>query len=396
MKPYFLLSKLGREVKAAGKRVRQEPPFGTWYVRYRDEFGKKRRLKTNARTEAEATRRNVEEQETSTDVKAGRRKRRHFSGMLWEALRDAYLKSYAHLSSQAPMKSQFRVWFDPHFKGQPVLGITTADCDALLTAAREAGQKPNTVKQLRIRGRLVFRYAQRRLKAVEDNPWDDVPVPKVPKRARIYLRGEQVDAILLAAGTHRLLILVAVFTGLRRGELGGLKWTDISWTEGAHGIVMVRRSWDNETTKSQKERAVPIHAVLRPELDRAAKKSKSPYVFPAPRKGGMRHESWHVAKLLRSIATRAGVELPEGTTFHTLRATFITRIIHETGDVTAAQRLAGHSTPAVTEGSYLGDDLGYLESAIGRLPLAAASGEHKTNTRPASTPSSKSKPKRKG
>ncbi|MBJ6761902.1 site-specific integrase [Myxococcaceae bacterium JPH2] len=190
----------------------------------------------------------------------------------------------------------------------------------------------------------------------------------------MFLSREQVAAILDATGPHRFLILLAVLTGARRGELGGLRWSDFKFDEGQCGVVHFQRSWGRSTTKGGKERKVPLHPALLPELQVAWQAATSELVFPAPRRGGMRSEAWHVAKLLRNIAKRAHVSLPSGITFHTLRKPFVTHLIRDTGgDITTAQQLAGHSTPTVTMTYYVGRDAAHHASQIADLQVASAS-----------------------
>lgn len=379
MKPYFRPNKMGKALLASGKRLRQEPPFGVWVLRYRDEFGRKVREASKCRTEAEAILANAQAEKQAEDVREGRATRKRMEVRTWEELRDAYLAAHAHLSSQAPMRSQFKRWLDPAWKGRALASITPADCEALLSKARKAEQAPATVRQLHIRGRVVFGYAVETLGWLEANPWSRVKRPGVPQKHPVYLRKEQVDSLLMAAGPYRLLLLLAAFTGARKGELAGLRWTDIDFRTGKAGVIHFRRSWGKATTKGKRERVVPIHPGLREELLAAAKRADSELVFPAPRKGGVRHDSWHLAILLRSIAKRAGVLLPEGVTFHGLRHTFATHLYHATGDITAAQRLLGHSTPTLTERVYAGVDLAHLEDAVARLSFGT---EHKMSTEP--------------
>lgn len=384
MKPgaYFRPNKAGEAVLAAGKRLqRRAPDYGTWWVRYRDSAGIVQRESCSEALEEAATRRAME-----LHLKAERRR----LGLEDDApeiiptnkLHALYLEAHAHLSSQAPMRSQVKNWFDPHFGRKPTSEVTPADCEALLAKARAAGQKPSTVRQLHIRGRLIWEYAVTRLRAARENPWTRVPRPEVAKREVVFLSREQVAAILSAAGRWRLLVLTAVLTGGRRGELGGLKWSSVRFDEGPTGTIHFNRSWARETTKSSRERVVPLHPVLLAELKRARAESASEWVFPAEH-GGMRNEAWHAAKLLRRLAASAGVTLPAGSTFHTLRKTFITHLIRDTGgDISIAQQMAGHSTPAVTATYYVGRDVERAAAQVGALRLVSGPAvEHATDTR---------------
>src|SRR5262245_12801416 len=70
------------------------------------------------------------------------------------------------------------------------------------------------------------------------NPCDYVEAPRLPEskvhRVEPYT-AEEVQQLLQAAEGHRLeaLILLAVFTGLRQGELFALAWQDIDLDAGA-------------------------------------------------------------------------------------------------------------------------------------------------------------------
>nr|WP_249351284.1 site-specific integrase [Corallococcus exiguus] len=282
------------------------------------------------------------------------------------------------------MRTQVRRWIGPHFGKKLVTQVTPADCEDLLRKSREAGQAETTTRSLYIRARLVFEYARKKLLVIEKNPWDSVDQPSLPRRTVTVLRPEQIATLLDAAGPWRVLLLVAILTGLRRGELGALRWEDIDWSAGLHGVIRVRRSWARDTTKGRKERLVPVHPQLRPELEAYQLKLgvTEGLVFPSSRGGGMRTANWQVSKLLRSIADRAGVTLPEGFKFHGLRKQFGSLVHQATGDLVATQRLLGHSSPEVTASVYLADDVEHLAHQMGRFQLAAGmAGEHTASTR---------------
>jgi integrase len=104
-------------------------------------------------------------------------------------------------------------------------------------------------------------------------------------------------------------------------------------------------------------------------------------LFPT-RRGTLR-KHWNAADLLRRAAKRAGVALPVGFVFHDLRKTFATAVLRATGNVVAAQRLLGHSSPRVTEAYYVGREGKVLEDAVSALRLVDG---HATDTRDSATP----------
>ncbi len=73
------------------------------------------------------------------------------------------------------------------------------------------------------------------------NPADKAKPPRIPRREKTVLPVEGFPALLeLARPTrHYALILTALATGMRSGELCGLKWSDVDW---GGGVITVRRT----------------------------------------------------------------------------------------------------------------------------------------------------------
>jgi integrase len=71
------------------------------------------------------------------------------------------------------------------------------------------------------------------------------------------------------------IVTVALHTGMRRGEIFGLKWFDVDFER---GILQVRK------TKTKLNRTVPMNARVREVLSQQTKSSE--YVFTSPRTGG--------------------------------------------------------------------------------------------------------------
>jgi len=84
------------------------------------------------------------------------------------------------------------------------------------------------------------------------NVCDRVSPPRKEHREITPLTVEQIHQLLEAARGHpqEALFVLALHTGLRRGELLGLKWQDISFTD---GTLQVRRILNRVPTKMVKE-----------------------------------------------------------------------------------------------------------------------------------------------
>ena len=90
--------------------------------------------------------------------------------------------------------------------------------------------------------------------------WGTVPAsvarnatpPRVPKKPMLVPPPERVRALIDLAATSRnpeqaTIITVAALTGMRRGELCGLRWSDIDWQDSSltvrHSIWQTRDGW---------------------------------------------------------------------------------------------------------------------------------------------------------
>lgn len=123
---------------------------------------------------------------------------------------------------------------------------------------------PQTVKHaLRlVRGALEWALDE---EWVESNPARGVKVPKRQQEPSwTFLSNVEVQALLDAPVPlkQRALFTTALFTGLRKGELLGLRWGDVK-LDSAHACVIVRASHGGPT-KSMRVREVPL---LQPAIE---------------------------------------------------------------------------------------------------------------------------------
>ena len=152
-----------------------------------------------------------------------------------------------------------------------------------------------------------------------------VDPPKVPRREINPLSEEQVKRLLEAAQGDKLqaLYVLAVHTGMRSGELLGLKWEDVD-LQG--GIVQVRRTVFNghiESPKSAKgNRSIKLTRTSIRALQEHERTSE--WVF-SPEWGrpisvhNLHNRSW------KPLLLKAG--LPRTTRFHDLRHTCATLLL---------------------------------------------------------------------
>jgi integrase len=101
----------------------------------------------------------------------------------------------------------------------------------------------------------------------------------------------------------RAFTVTAIYAGLRKGELCGLRKSDVDLDA---GLITVRCSYDRETTKGGHADVIPIAPALAPYLQAAIEASPSDLVFPWP-DGSMRSPECDPEKVLRRALARAGL-----------------------------------------------------------------------------------------
>jgi integrase len=175
---------------------------------------------------------------------------------------------------------------------------------------------------------------------------------------------EEVSRLLGNSESRAIFYLAAVQTGLRRGELEGLKWGDIDF-DSPSPCFRVRAS----TTKNHKAALIPLHPQLAAALlnVRPASFDAGDLVFP----GGLPR-----MRAMRKDFTAAGIVTCDSQgrvmDFHCLRKTFDTRLQVNGVGLTTAMILMRHSDPRLTARTYT--DASHLPQAeaINALPWYVA------------------------
>jgi integrase len=247
----------------------------------------------------------------------------------------------------------------PSFGRRTIDRIERRDVEAFAAALERKGLAANTrINTLNLLS-AVFDLAVARGWAVA-NPVRGVARPRggTADPDIRYLTMEEVEAVLRAVPDDELgwverpLYLAAVMTGMRRGELLGLRWGDIDWEARR---IRVRRSYvrgEFGPPKSRRSsRSVPLTDRLAGELqrhyERTAFRDDEDLVFthPASRKEGTPLDGSRVLKRFKASLVRARVR---DVRFHDLRHTFGTRMAAAGVPMRTLQEWMGHRDFATT------------------------------------------------
>jgi integrase len=205
------------------------------------------------------------------------------------------------------------------------------------------------------------------------NPATGVDLPRLPRTERRYLTHQQLADQADCGGPHRLMVLVAGYTGLRWGELTGLRARRVQALRGRIDVVEAVTEVDGEmifgTPKSHQHRSVVVPRFLRDQLaEQLAGKAPSDLLF-ASRAG----TPLRVQNFRRDRFDRAAVEVGlAGLTPHELRHTAASLAIASGASVKAVQSMLGHASAQMTLDRYghlFGDE---LDAVADRLDAARA------------------------
>jgi len=177
---------------------------------------------------------------------------------------------------------------------------------------------------------------------------------------------ERVAAKAMRKGRERWLVyMLAVWTGLRRGEIKQLTWGDIQ-LDTAPGHIHLRA----QTTKSKRADSLPIHPQLRDAL-RAWRAENAPV---STDEGTPAYVVRTVPdmKCLRADLALAGIpdkdEAGRYVDFHSLRVSLSTMLAAHKVSPRAAQALMRHSDPRLTASVYTDEKLLPLAAELGSVP----------------------------
>jgi integrase len=263
----------------------------------------------------------------------------------------------------------YRLWIGPVIADLPLKEIAPFHLEKVKSVMGKAGKAPRTIHYALAVIRQVFNYARTNGLFVGENPVSLVKKPTVDNRRFRFLSREEADRLLKAI--HEIspniynIVLLALDTGMRAGEIFSLTWADIDLDR---GMLTLRN------TKSGKTRTAFLTDRAKAVLDSIPKGKPSELIFPAR---GARRSRLHGGKIQQisdtfnkcvdNLGLNDDIEDRRlRVTFHTLRHTYASWLVEAGVDLYTVKELLGHSDFKMTSRySHLGENT--LQSAVRRL-----------------------------
>jgi integrase len=199
----------------------------------------------------------------------------------------------------------------------------------------------------------LFNHA-RRYEWTDRNPITLVRQSAKRQRVPEVLTEEELQALIpQLSARDRVLVLLDACTGLRVGELLGLKWSDVDFENGQlHVTRSVVHQVVGECKTEASQKPVPLDSFLAQEL--LTWRSRCPYnqnddwVFASPLTKG-RQPYWPENLMKRGIRPAAKrAEIVKHISWHTFRRTFSTLLKANGEDIKTVQELLRHANSRIT------------------------------------------------
>lgn len=300
---------------------------------------------------------------------------------------DQWLELYARPTVKLSTYCSYEVYIRGHIR--PQIGglylntVTTDDLQRFFIERSQSGNlvdakglSPKTLANLRNMLHLAFAQAVKE-KMILDNPVEGVRLPKAVRHEMRVLDPDEQNSLMQAARmapeASAFGIIFDLFTGLRIGELCGLRWENVNMQDRSFKVCETRNRLPNhdpsieastsvctvKTTKTDHSRRtvflmeglykdfVVYHDIQMSRMKRCPGYNIEGYVFCQD--NGMPYEPRTYQDLFKRCVKQAGIA---DANFHSLRHTFATRCLEQGMDVVALSKILGHAAPSITMDKY--------------------------------------------
>ena len=269
----------------------------------------------------------------------------------------------------------------------PLMQLRTSDLQKFYNEKRRSGLSSRTIHMIH---QVISGSLKQALKEqlVKRNAAEAVTLPPLKYQEISPLSAEDVSSFLAAAKGHRLYaaFLLALGTGLRRGELLALRWRDVDFK---YGTITVRQSLGREkveggitktalvfnepkTKKSRRTIAVPQEALKELKAHKAQQNEEKLFFGPAYQDNnlvfcaanGKPLDPDNFARVHAQLLKKAGIP---HVSVHTLRHTSATLLLQADEHPKVVQEMLGHTRISTTLDIYSHTNPGLLRRAADKL-----------------------------
>lgn len=259
----------------------------------------------------------------------------------------------------------------PALEKQRMDRINQAQIERFATALIESGLSPKAAQDVLMVTKTILKYA----KCAID--FSAITIKCEPKEMRALSKFEQdilAQYIMKNADAAALGVLLALYTGIRVGELCALRWENIDLAEGIlHVKYTMQRipDFDDDETKTKvvvtspkskcSVRTIPLPDFLINLLEQITENSEAYFLT------GTRYhfiEPRTMQNRFKAVCSACGIA---NVNFHCLRHSFATRCVELGFDAKTLSEILGHSSVNITLGRYVHSSLDLKRAHMAKL-----------------------------
>ena len=253
-------------------------------------------------------------------------------------LLDRYLSEHAARRANYP-RERTSVRTLKAFFGTPTLHQVTPKRIVAYKNHRYAdGVKPATINRELATLKKAFNLARREWEWCEDNPVCRVSMEQEHNTRDRWLTVEEETRLLKAAAPWlRELMVFAIHSGMRMGEILDLTWD---------GVDLFRRTVTVFKSKNGERRTIPLNQTALELLKHQCGSRSMDTALVFPSEAQTRLNASNISRSLNLALEKAKMT---DFHFHDLRHTCATRMVQAGVDLYKVQRLLGHKSPIMTQ-----------------------------------------------
>lgn len=229
-----------------------------------------------------------------------------------------------------------------HIADMPLQTISTRIIDQFISSVSASSKHSASLYYRTLKAAfnkaLVWNY-------IENNPFNKIKTPKVPKSFPVFISESELIEILNNTNTQLMkdIFTTAFYTGMRLGELLNMKW---NWIDFSQNIITIKNS--NEfNSKNKRERIIPIHKTVKTIFLTHYQLGKDQNSLVFYRKKNIILNEDFVSKQFKK-AVRAAT-LNDKIHFHSLRHSFASALVQRGISLYAVKELLGHGNIKTTQ-----------------------------------------------
>ncbi len=284
---------------------------------------------------------------------------------------DKWLTEYKAPMIRKSTVDGYRQYIDnyikPYLGDKPITQVTTADVQKMYNTLKESGRIREDAKKGKTLSNSMVRSVHMLLHEAMDgavregltpcNPTNGTTIPKLEYKEKTVLIESQIETFMKAAEADEMwwdFFKIELMTGMRRGEICGLKWEDF---DEVAGTLHVRRSVRyeqgqpsiGETKTNEGNRKMILPRGVAELLINRKKSALTEWIFPNPLKPELPMNPTSAYRRLKKLLGEA--QLPD-MTFHELRHTFATQAASNGIDPRTLASILGHTKASFTLDTY--------------------------------------------